>query len=135
MNSGRSTGRARPLVVFLIVVAIGVGAASVWRAGSGGDPGPERLTLAQLVFGQEDYSGRRIRTSGVVQRFGPEDGALRLHYVIADKANHRVKLDGGDPGRFVGRAVEVVGRFRMTETAGRTIDVEQIEPGGQPRGE
>jgi hypothetical protein len=119
----------------LIVVATGAGAASVWRAVSGGERRPEQLTLAQLVFGQEDFSGRRIRTSGVVQRFGPEDGALRLHYVIADKADHRVKLDGGDPARFVGRAVEVVGRFRMTETAGRTIDVEQIEPGGQPRGE
>ncbi len=64
----------------------------------------------------------------MVQRFGPEDGALRLHYVIADDADNRVRLDGGDPARFVGRAVEVVGLFRLTESVGRTIDVETIEP-------
>lgn len=129
MNSARSAGSARLLVVVLAAAAVvGGGAASVWRARSGGAGAPERLTLAQLVFGQEDYSGRRVRTSGVVQRFGPEDGAIRLHYVIADESDHRVKLDGGDPARFVGRAVEVVGRFRLTERTGRTIDVEQIEP-------
>ena len=101
---------------------------TLWRSASGGDPRPERLTLAKLVFGQEDLSGRRVRTEGVVQRFGPEDGALRLHYVIADEADNRVRLVGDDVARYVGRAVEVVGRFRMTETSGRTIDLERIEP-------
>jgi hypothetical protein len=63
----------------------------------------------------------------VVQRFGPADGARRLHFVIADDADNRVRLIGIDPAPYVGQAVEVVGRFRLTETSGRTIDVEGIE--------
>ncbi|MGH9011435.1 MAG: hypothetical protein ACRDYF_16555 [Acidimicrobiia bacterium] len=116
--------RGRTLAV--LVVVVGVGAAVAWQQAVDDGPRPERLTLADLAFGQEDYNGRRVRTGGVVQRFGPEDGALHLHYVIADQADNRVKLVGGDPARYVGRAVEVVGRFRLTESAGRTIDVERI---------
>ena len=127
MQSARSAIRAKPWVAVLTVVAVGVGAVAAWRAVLGADSRPERITLAQLALGQEDYSGRRVRTGGVVQRFGPADGALRLHYVIADEADNRVKLVGGDPARYVGRAVEVVGRFRMTEAAGRVIDVHRIE--------
>jgi hypothetical protein len=127
VQSSRSARRAKPLVVVVAAVAVAVGAAALWRGALGDDPRPERLTPAQLAFGQEDYSGRRVRTSGVVQRFGPDEGALRLHYVIADEADNRVRLVGGDPARYVGQTVEVVGRFRMTETVGRTIDVEQIE--------
>ena len=126
MRFGLPTPRGRALVAVLTVIAVSVGAA--WWASAGRAPRPERLTLAQLAFGQDDYSGRRVRTAGVVQRFGPEHGALRLHYVIADESDNRVKLDGGDPARYVGRAVEVTGRFRLTETAGRTIDVEHIDP-------
>ena len=114
-------------MALLAAAAIGVAAVAAWRAPGGGDRGPERLTVAELSFGQEDYSGRRVRTGGVVQRFGPEDGALRLHYVIADEAGNRVKLVGGDPARYVGRAVEVLGRFHMVEAVGRTIEVERIE--------
>lgn len=128
MPSSRSAPRTRRVTALLAAAAVILGAAAAWQAASGGDGVPQRLSLAQLAFGQEDYDGRLVRTGGVVQRFGPEDGALRLHYVIADEADNRVKLEGGDPARFVGRAVEVVGRFRMTETAGRTIDVERIEP-------
>lgn len=98
-----------------------------WRTRRGGEPRPEPLTLAQLAFGQEDYSGRRVRTRGVVQRFGPTDGARRLHYVVADDADNRVRLVGIDPAPYVGQAVEVVGRFLMTDTSGRTLDVDHIE--------
>ena len=118
--------RAVALVIIIAAIFV-VGTAAAWTALRRGDPAPERLTLGQLAFGQEDYDGRLVRTGGVVRRFGPEDGALRLHYVIEDGSLNRVRLAGGNPAGFVGRAVQVVGRFRFTETTGRTIDVEQID--------
>lgn len=115
-------------MALVIVAAVSVvGTAGAWTAIRRGDPEPERLTLGQLAFGQEDYDGRLVRTGGIVRRFGPEDGALRLHYVIEDESLNRVRLIGGDPAGSVGRAVQVVGRFRFTETTGRTIEVEQID--------
>ena len=122
-----SARRAHPVVVAIVVLAVGLGAAFVWRGLRNEESGPEPLTLAQLAFGQEDYSDRRVRTGGVVERFGPGEGARRLHYVIADEADNRVRLIGIDPVSYVGEAVEVVGRFRMTETFGRTLEVERIE--------
>lgn len=115
------------MLAVLVVVAVGVAVPAAWRGLRGGESPPEPLTLAQLAFGQEDYSGRRVRTGGVVERFGPAEGARRLHYVIADEADNRVRLVGIDPASYVGEAVEVVGRFRMTETFGRTLEVERIE--------
>lgn len=124
MTSRPFADRSRPLLLLIVVVAAGLGVAA-WQNLRGG--GPETLTVAQLAFGQEHYSGRRVRTGGVVQRFGPADGALRLHYVIADEADNRVRIVGVDPTGYVGQAVEVVGRFRLTDTSGRTIDVERME--------
>ena len=119
--------RSHPLAAAVVVLAVGLGAAFVWRGLGDEESRPEPLTLAQLAFGQEDYSGRRVRTGGVVERLGPAEGARRLHYVIADDADNRVRLVGTDPASYVGQAVEVVGRFRMTETLGRTLEVERIE--------
>lgn len=120
--------RSRPVVAAVVVLAVGLGGALLWAGLRDGEPGPEPLTLAQLAFGQEDYSGRRVRTGGVVERIGPAEGARRLHYVIADEADNRVRLVGVDPADYVGQAVEVVGRFRLTDTTGRTIEVERIIP-------
>jgi hypothetical protein len=114
-------------VAAVVVLAVGLGASFVWRGFRNEKSGPEPLTLAQLAFGQEDYSGRRVRTGGMVEGFGPAEGARRLHYVIADEADNRVRLVGIDPAPYVGEAVEVVGRFRMTETFGRTLEVERID--------
>jgi hypothetical protein len=126
LTSRRLIARSRPLLLLLVVIAVGLGAVAWWGSGNGRSD-PERLTLAQLAFGQEDYSGRRVRTSGVVQRFGPSEGARRLHYVLADGADNGVRLVGADPALYVGQAVEVVGRFHLTETSGRVIDVERLE--------
>ncbi len=123
--------RLRAAVAILAAVA-SLGLALFWVASRDGGRRPEQLSLAQLAFGQEDYSGRLVHVAGVVQRFGPEDGALRLHYVIADTADNRVRLIGGDPARYLGQVVDVTGRFRFSETAGRTIDVETIGPAGAP---
>jgi hypothetical protein len=113
-------------LVLLVILALGLGTVA-WRGSRDGESQPETLTLAQLAFGQEDYSGRRVRTSGVVQRFGPAEGARRLHYVLADGADNGVRLVGVEPARYVGQAVEVVGQFRLTETSGRILDVERVE--------
>lgn len=78
-----------------VVVAIVVGA--LWLVADRGGSGPADLTLARLSFGQEDYDGEHVRTGGVVRRFGPEDGATRLHFVIEDADANRVELRGGDP--------------------------------------
>ena len=126
--SGSAARRPIRAAALVIVAAVSiVGAATAWTAVRRGNPEPERLALGQLAFGQEDYDGRLVRTGGMVRRLGPEDGALRLHYVIEDESQNRVRLVGGDPAGFVGRAVQVVGRFRFTETRGRIIDIERIE--------
>lgn len=127
MTSRPSAFRAHPVLALLVVVAIVVAAAMAWPGLRSAESRPEPLTLAQLAFGQEDYSGRWVRTGGVVARFGPAEGARRLHYVIADGAGNRVRLVGIDVTSYVGQAVDVVGRFRMTETLGRTLEVERIE--------
>lgn len=117
-------------VLLLLAVAI-LGAGALWAV-LRPEPGPARLSVAQLTENQETYDGRYVRTDGFVRRFGPEDGALRLHYVVEDHLFNRVKLDGADPAPFVGRAVEVVGRFRFTEGRGRVIEVERLAP-AQPK--
>lgn len=116
------TGRRNGAAVLLAALVV----AALWLVSGCGGPAPARLTVAQLTFGQEDYDGREVRTAGVVRRFGAAEGATQLHYVVEDGAANRVKLLGGDVARYEGRTVEVVGRFHFSESAGRTLDVEEI---------
>lgn len=104
---------------FLLVVA---------ACGPGGGDGPARLTPAELSFAQEDYDGDLVETTGFVRRFGTEEGATRLHFVVEDEAANRIQLDGGSPGRFVGQAVTVTGRFRYADLTGRRLEVDTISP-------
>lgn len=123
--------RSGALVAAAVLVVAAAVAAVAWvaTAPSGGDDEPRDLTLSQLTGAQERHDGEWVRTEGVVRRFGAAEGATRLHYVVEDDVPNRVRLDGGDPARYVGRRVEVVGRFRFTEERGRSIEVERIEPG------
>ena len=120
-------GRRASPVALAALAAVAVALGALWLVADWEDPGPADLTLAQLAFGQEDYDGELVRTAGVVRRFGPEDGATRLHFVVEDADANRVELRGGDPAAYEGRAVVVVGRFRFTEAEGRVIDVERID--------
>jgi hypothetical protein len=121
----RLDNRRRWLVLVLVLGLVVAGGA--WSVSTRSGSGPSRLTPADLTFAQEDYDGRSVETAGVVRRFGPEDGATRLHYVVEDKAANRVALVGGDPARYVDRSVVVIGRFRFAEDRGRRIEVERIE--------
>lgn len=90
---------------------------------------PEQATLAELVGEQDDYDGRRVEAAGVVRRFGPEDGAARLHFVVEDHQKNRVALVPNDVAEpHVGKEVVVVGVFRFSEERGRRLEVERIEP-------
>ena len=53
---------------------------------------PLRVTLVELVMGQDGYSGPRVETAGVVRRFDEADGATKLHYVIEDEQANRVAI-------------------------------------------
>ncbi|HKY76235.1 MAG TPA: hypothetical protein VJS45_08855 [Acidimicrobiia bacterium] len=116
---------SRTVLVALVLALLGTGVLWVVLRP---EPGPRRVSVAELTASQEAHDGRYVRTEGVVRRFGPEDGALRLHYVVEDDVANRVKLVGADPAPLVGRAVEVVGRFRFTEELGRFIEVERLAP-------
>ena len=121
----RQRARRRWVAVGALVVA---GLAAGWvLAGRGSDGETARRTPGALTSAQEDYDGDRVRTVGVVRRFGPEDGATRLHFVVEDQDQNRVGLIGGDPARHVGRTVVVVGTFRFAPDLGRWIEVESLE--------
>ena len=116
--------RRRVAVVGLAVAALAAG----WVLfGSGSDPDAVRLTPGALSSAQEDYDGERVQTVGIVRRFGPEDGATHLHFVVEDEDQNRVGLIGGDPVPHVGRTVMVVGTFRFAADVGRWIEVERLE--------
>jgi cytochrome c-type biogenesis protein CcmE len=102
-------------------------AASLVLACTGGS-GPVKATLAELVTKQEDYVGRRVETGGMVRRFGQEEGATRLHYVVEDKEANRVALIPNDTaGPYTGQEVVVVGSFQFSEQDGRSIRIESIK--------
>lgn len=89
---------------------------------------PVRVSLAELVAGQEGYSGRRVETTGVVRRFDQAEGATRLHYVIEDEYPNRVALVPEDvAARHTGQRVVVVGAFRFQEGGGRQVEIERID--------
>jgi hypothetical protein len=92
------------------------------------DPAPADHSLRALTSAEERFDGDRVRTVGIIRRFGPEDGATRLHYVVEDDDQNRIGLTGGDPDRYVDRMVEVVGTFRFAPDVGRWLDVETIQP-------
>lgn len=124
-GAGSAGTRRRWLAVLAIVVAA---AAAGWLLiGDGSGGGVTSLTPGALTSAAEDYDGDRVRTAGVVRRFGPEDGATRLHFVIEDENQNRVGLIGGDPAAHIGRTVVVVGTFRFAPDRGRWIEVERIE--------
>lgn len=92
------------------------------------DSGPARVTLAELVAGQEDYDGRLVETRGVVRRFGEAEGATTLHYVVEDHVANRVALRPNDVAeRYAGQDVVVVGSFRSREQEGRSIEIQRID--------
>ncbi len=89
---------------------------------------PVRVSLAQLVTGQDGYQGRRVQTAGVVRRFDEAEGATRLHYVIEDQHANRVAIVPNEIAeRHTGQRVVVVGAFRFSEGQGRQIEIARIE--------
>ena len=115
------SGVARALLVAV--------SATSWLGGCGDEPAaPVGATVAELVVNQEGYDGRRVETAGVVRRFGPADGATRLHYVVEDQLSNRVAIVPNDVAeRYTGQPVTVVGSFRFSEQDGRTIEIERID--------
>ena len=89
---------------------------------------PVGATVAELVVNQEGYAGRRVETAGVVRRFGPAEGATRLHYVVEDQQSNRVAIVPDDVAqRYTGQEVTVVGSFRFSEQGGRSIEIERVD--------
>lgn len=89
---------------------------------------PVGATVAELVANQEGYEGRRVKTAGVVRRFGDTEGATRLHYVVEDQQANRVAIVPNDIAeRYPGQEVTVAGLFRFSEGEGRRIEIERID--------
>jgi hypothetical protein len=106
-----------------------LGVVALFVAGACADEsGPAAVTLAELVAGQEDYSGRLVETRGVVRGFGEAEGATTPHYVVEDEIANRVALRPTDvAGPYAGQDVVVVGSFRYSEREGRSIEIKRIE--------
>jgi hypothetical protein len=121
---GQSKRVSRRLLLFLLLVL----AAAFPAIACTSESGPTETSVAELVAKQEDYVGRLVETRGVVRRFGPEEGATRLHYVVEDKEANRVALVPNDTAApYTGQEVLVVGSFRFSEQDGRNIQIERIE--------
>jgi alkyl hydroperoxide reductase subunit AhpC len=109
------------LLTVLVVVGCGPGA-------------PTEVALAELAFTAEDHDGEVVEIVGVVREFTvEEDDALEDHFVIEDDEQNRVQLvphDAVEP--YIDEHVRVVGEFTFDETAGRLIEVEEIEPEDRP---
>lgn len=92
---------------------------------------PTAVALAELATDEHAYLGETVQVVGTVRVFGEEPS--RRHYVIEDRRQHRVALvPGQDAAGFVGRRVEVVGRFDFSDTTGRLIRLDIIEPVAAP---
>lgn len=84
------------------------------------------VSLAQLAAKQDAYAGRLVDTIGTVRSF--LDASSR-YYVIEDAHQNRVELlPGRLVSRYVGRRVEVTGKFEFDERSGRFIAIEEIVP-------
>lgn len=85
-------------------------------------------TLAELVANQEGYDDRPVETNGVVRRFGAEEGATRLHYVVEDQRANRVAIVPNSMAeRHTGQEVTVAGFFHFSEQEGRRIEITRID--------
>lgn len=86
---------------------------------------PSTVTLAELAFDQEGYSGEVVVTEGVVRRFGQDDGGV--HYVLEDDADNRVALIPAEQAaEWVGQEVSAQGEFRFSQERGRVLHVGSI---------
>jgi hypothetical protein len=91
--------------------------------------GPQRVSLADLAAEPERYHGQAVETAGVVIEFGPEQGALSRHYVVQDAEANRVELEPEEAvSPHVGATVRVIGPFEYSETTGRILHIDTIEP-------
>ncbi len=108
---------ARALAAATLILAVGC---------AGGSTQTE-VSLARLATDEQAYLGETVQAVGTVRVFG-EDASAR-HYVIEDDQQHRVALvPGQEAVSFVGQRVKVVGRFDFSDTSGRLIRVDSIEP-------
>lgn len=97
---------------------------------------PTEVSLARLATDEQAYLGETVQALGTVRLFG--EGASARHYVMEDDQQHRVALvPVQEVASFVAQRVKVVGRFDFSDTGGRLIRVESIEPSAAsaPRGE
>jgi hypothetical protein len=115
------TGKQALLAVglaLLLVLPVGI-----WWATQ---RGPSSVLLAELSAKQESYSGREVRTHGVVREFTDRAGT---YYVIEDARPKRVEIRPASVGApYVGQDIVVVGRFHWDERQGRSLAVERLEP-------
>ena len=87
-----------------------------------GDGGIRDVTLAELVADEGEYAGDQVRIRGTIVGFeNPE------HYVIEDAHSNRVEIVPLERiAEYVGRAVEVTGRFSFSENRGRVLELEEV---------
>lgn len=89
---------------------------------------PVPVTLAELVANQEDFDDRLVEATGIVRRFGPAEGASRLHYVVEDERANRVAIVPNHIAeRYTGQEVTVAGFFHFGEEEGRRIEITRVD--------
>ena len=121
-------GRRRGLIPVVLPLLVAISAPGL--LGGCGDAPQDAVpaTLVELVTNQEGYDDRRVKTAGVVRRFGAAEGATSLHYAVEDEQANRVAIVPNDIAeRYMGQAVTVSGFFRFSEQDGRSIEIERID--------
>lgn len=112
----------------LRAAVLALGLAAVFLAPACGTKHPVAVSLATLAAHQESYQGREVETRGTVRRFTDPMGS---YFVIEDIGQNRVEiLPAFRVSSFLGRLVEVRGRFRFNQRIGRFIQVEHLSAGG-----
>lgn len=90
--------------------------------GCQGETAPTRLELGDLARFSEQYDGERVSTAGHVRTHPDPE-----HYWLEDEDLNRVAVHPDSAVKsLVGERVRIVGRFRFSRDAGRSIEAEEV---------
>lgn len=111
--------RPRKFVVGMVLILL-----AAFAAGCGGG-GTKQVSLAQLAENQETYDAQQVSTSGVIRK--ESNGSGGSVFLLSDGRGDLVELEpAGKAAPYIGRRVEVGGRFELDPRVGRVIEDSRI---------
>ena len=114
-----TAARLPRLVAGVVVILI-----AAFAAGCGGG-GSKQVSLAQLAESQQVYDAEQVSTSGVVrEERGGRGGSV---FLLSDGRGDLVELEpAAKAAPYIGRRVEVSGRFELDPRVGRVIEDSRV---------